>query len=92
MHRHLRRHLDFNTTGFFPTTLKHAVITPLIKKPELDPEDLANHRPIAGLSFLSKLIERVVHRQLSTHLTTFHLIPDRQSSRSSGRAVLAAPV
>jgi hypothetical protein len=60
--------------------LKHAVITPLIKKPGLDPEDLANHRPIAGLSFLSKLIERVVHLQLSTHLTAFHLLPDRQSA------------
>ena len=68
------------TTGCFPTTLKHAVITPLIKKPGLDPEDLANHRPIAGLSFLSKLIERVVHRQLSTHFRAFHLLPDRQSA------------
>jgi hypothetical protein len=69
------------TTGCFSTTLKHAVITPLIKKPGLYPEDLANHRPIAGLSFLSKLIERVVHRQLiSTHLRAFHLLPDRQSA------------
>ncbi|XP_046650648.1 uncharacterized protein LOC124341758 [Daphnia pulicaria] len=68
------------TTGCFPSTLKHAVITPLIKKPGLDPEDLANHRPIAGLSFLSKLIERVVHRQLSTHLGAFNLLPDRQSA------------
>jgi hypothetical protein len=56
------------TTGCFPSTLKHAVITPLIKKPGLDPEDLANHRAIAGLSFLSKLIERVVHRQQITPL------------------------
>jgi hypothetical protein len=68
------------TTGCFPTTLKHAVITPLIKKPGLDPEDLANHRPIARLSFVSKLIERVVHRQLSTHLKAFHLLLDRQSA------------
>jgi hypothetical protein len=68
------------TTGCFPSTLKHAVITPLIKKPGLDPVDLANQRPIAKLSFLSKLIESVVHRQLSTHLRAFHLLPDRQSA------------
>ncbi len=30
--------------------------------------------------FFSKLIKRAVHRQLSTHLTAFHLLPDRQSA------------
>jgi hypothetical protein len=68
------------TTGCFPSTLKHAVITALIKMPGLDPEDLANQRPIAGLSFLSKLIGRVVYRQLSTHLRALHLLPDLQSA------------
>jgi hypothetical protein len=37
-------------------------------------------QPIAGLSFLSKLIERVVHHQFSTHLRAFHLLPDSQSA------------
>jgi len=34
-------------------TLKMAVIKPLIKKPQLDPNKLANYRPISNLPFMS---------------------------------------
>jgi hypothetical protein len=43
-------------SGRFPDSLKHAVITPFLKKPSLDPQDMASYRPVSGLSFLSKLL------------------------------------
>ena len=35
-------------TGTFPDPLKLAIITPLLKKSNLDPENLANFRPVLG--------------------------------------------
>jgi hypothetical protein len=52
-------------SGIFPERLKHAVITPVIKKVGLDCEVLANFRPISNLSLLSKLMERVAASWLS---------------------------
>ena len=43
-------------------------LTPLIKKIILDAEILKNYRPVSNLSFLSKLIERLVCVQLVNHL------------------------
>ena len=45
--------------GCFPSSLKHAVVTPLIKKPSMDPVDQVNYRPVSGLLFLSKLVEQL---------------------------------
>ncbi len=39
--------------GYVPKTFK-----PLIKKPQLDPKDLVNYRPISNLPFLSKILEK----------------------------------
>ncbi len=35
--------------GYVPKNFKLAVIKPLIKKPQLDPKDLVNYRPISNL-------------------------------------------
>ena len=35
-----------------PAVMKHAVVTPLLKKSDLDPEILSNYRPISNLSFI----------------------------------------
>ena len=43
-----------------PYELKLALITPLLKKVLLDPEILKNFRPVSNLTYLSKIIERVV--------------------------------
>lgn len=48
--------------------LKLADIIPSIKDLSLDPNNLKNFRPLSNLSFLSKLIERVVLRQLNEHM------------------------
>ena len=48
--------------------IKESVIIPLLKKPTLDPDVMKNYRPVNTLSFLSKLIERVVLKQLDDHM------------------------
>ena len=66
------------TSGTVPPSFKLAAITPILKKPGLDPENPDNFRPISNLPFLSKLLERSVARQLKQHLhsnqlyETFH--------------------
>lgn len=58
-------------SGLVLDSLKHAVITPLNKKSFLDPQDFSNYRPVSGLLFISKLIERVVLKQLTSHIEDF---------------------
>jgi hypothetical protein len=67
-------------SGSFPSHCKFASVTPLLKKPTLDPDDLKNYRPISNLSFLSKVIERVVSAQLTSHLATNNLFNINQSA------------
>lgn len=43
------------STCSMPSNLKEAVITPLLKKPSLDPDCLKNYRHVSNLSFLSKI-------------------------------------
>ena len=51
-----------------PSSLKDAIVTPLLKKPALEPEELKNYRPVSNLPYVSKLIERVVSAQLNEHM------------------------
>ncbi len=51
-----------------PKLFKLAVIMPLIKKPKLDPCELANYRPISNLPFMSEILEKVVSAQLCSFL------------------------
>ncbi len=44
------------------------VIKPLIKKPNLDPCELANYRPISNLPFMSNILETIVSAQLCSIL------------------------
>ncbi|KAI3367040.1 hypothetical protein L3Q82_009670 [Scortum barcoo] len=52
--------IGFSQRGFVPKSFKVAVIKPLIKKPTLDADVLANYRPISNLPFLSKILEKAV--------------------------------
>ena len=55
-------------SGYVPQSFKVAVIKPLLKKHNLDPEVLANYRPISNLPFLSKILEKAVAKQLCDYL------------------------
>ena len=66
--------------GVVPTVFKAASITPLLKKSGMDPADTKSYRPISNLSVLSKLLERLVAKQLISYLTVSDLLPDLQSA------------
>src|SRR6218665_3117630 len=50
-----------------------------IKKPGLDLTDPVRYRPISNFSFISKPVERVIHKQLSDYVESLHLLPPTQS-------------
>jgi len=50
--------------GLFPTDYKIAQVTPILKKPNLNPDDFANYRPISNLHTLSKILERLALSRL----------------------------
>lgn len=68
------------SSGSVPTSLKKAVIRPLLKKNSLDPEVLKNYRPVSNLPFTSKLLERVVATRLNEHCTENNLDASFQSA------------
>ena len=55
----------------------------LLKKPELDPSDGKSYRPISNLAVLSKVLERLVARQLIRYLSEWKLLPELQSAYSA---------
>uniref|UniRef100_A0A8C5AMC5 Reverse transcriptase domain-containing protein n=1 Tax=Gadus morhua TaxID=8049 RepID=A0A8C5AMC5_GADMO len=67
------------SSGHVPSSLKLASVTPVLKKPGLDPDSPNNYRPISNLPFLSKILERVVAKQLITYLETNDLFELFQS-------------
>lgn len=72
--------------GVFPDKFKSAIITPLIKKPSLDKNVLKNYRPVSGLNFVSKVIERVVAKQLNQFISLNNLNNSYQSAYKSGHS------
>uniref|UniRef100_A0A803SYC6 Reverse transcriptase domain-containing protein n=1 Tax=Anolis carolinensis TaxID=28377 RepID=A0A803SYC6_ANOCA len=54
--------------GVFPEGLKEAVVSPLLKKTDLDRSVPSSYRPVSNLSFLGKVIERAVAVQLQQFL------------------------
>src|SRR6218665_1524675 len=66
------------SSGAFPTCYKDSYVTPRLKKSTLPPCELSSYRPISNLSFLSKLLERVVSVQLTEYLSSAGLLPVHQ--------------
>ena len=54
--------------SLMPKSLKTAPIRPLLKKIGLDSDILKNYRPVSNLTFISKVIEKVVSGRLNEHL------------------------
>ena len=68
------------STGYVASMLKRAVITPVLKKPSLDSELCKNFRPVSNLSFVSKVIEKVVASRIKEHLENNNLMEEYQSA------------
>ena len=60
-------------TACVPDDLKHANILPLIKKYNPDKEMLKNYRLVSNLTFVSKLLEKLVAERLKNHLDKYNL-------------------
>ena len=67
-----------------------AVVTPLIKKASLTRNDLKNYRPVSGFCFPSKLVERVVAKQLMSHINNNKLDNLHQSAYKPGHSTETA--
>ena len=78
------------TSGCFPSVFKSAIVRPLIKKPSLNPNSLKNFRPVSNLSFLSKILEKVVLMQLLTHLQENQILNPHQSAYRQGHSAETA--
>ena len=60
----------------YPTSWKHSLIHPIHKTG--DPSDPSNFRPISIIPIISKIVERVVQRQLYHYLSSNHLLSPNQ--------------
>ena len=56
------------TNGTVPECMKEALVRPLLKKPSLNKNELKNYRPVSNLSFVSKILEKVVLLQMLEHI------------------------
>ena len=66
--------------GHLPSSQKRVVVTPILKKANADLDDPRNYRPISNLTFLSKVIERMVVVQITEYLDQANLMPELQSA------------
>ena len=74
------------TTGDFPISCKSSIVIPLIKKPGLDREMLKNYRPVSNLSFLSKIIEKVISIRILGHILDNKIVDSFQSAYRAGHS------
>ena len=66
--------------GYFPSHFKSALVFPLLKKPTLNRDDMKNYRLVSNLSFLSKILKKVVASRLNSHINSSHTSNDYQSA------------
>jgi len=51
---------------------KSAIVTPILKKPNLDRDDPTNYRPISNFNNISKLLERLYLSRFQSHVCASH--------------------
>ena len=66
--------------GCFPSHFKSALLSPLLKKPTLNKDDMKNYQPVSNLSFLSKILEKVVASYLNSHINSWKYISNHYQS------------
>ena len=81
----------FNCSLFsntFPDIWCQAIVIPIPKVS--NPTSFTDYRPISILPFLSKILERIVHDQLSSFLTKNHILSPFQSGFRPGHSTVTA--
>ena len=76
----------------FPKRMKEALVRPILKKQGLDDSELKNYRPVSNLSFISKLLERVIQARLMSHINANRLLPVTQSAYRKNHSTETAVV
>ena len=66
--------------GSFLSCFKTAHVTPLLKNAGLDRNILKNYRPVSNLSYISKLIQKAVARQINEHIAHEGISSENQSA------------
>jgi len=77
-------------TGISPQHLNRYCITPLLKKPTLNPTLLGNYRPVSLLPFIAITLEQVVFNQVTAFFTQNNLLDSNQSGCRSGHSTETA--
>ena len=57
-----------------------ACVRPLLKKTSLPKNEMKNYRPVSKLSFISKILEKIVANRLQAHIKNNHLSNPLQSA------------
>ena len=60
-------------TSTFPQNVNKAHVRPLLKKTSLPKNELKNYRHVSNLSFISKILEKIVANRLQAHIKNNHL-------------------
>ena len=71
---------DSITSNTFPQCYKKSIIIPILKKHTLDTSVLLNYRPISQLPIISKVLERIICKQITEYLVTNNLYDPNQSA------------
>lgn len=77
-------------SGHFPRALKTAVVTPLLKKPPLDKDNLQNYRPVSGLAHVGKPCEKIAVLRMVDHMHSNSLEEELQSAYKAGHSTETA--
>ena len=73
-------------SGVFPSTLKTALVKPLLKKLSLSPDIYKHFRPVSNLSFLSKITEKIAAKRLFDYMSENGLHDLMQSAYKPGHS------
>uniref|UniRef100_A0A8C9WC19 Reverse transcriptase domain-containing protein n=1 Tax=Scleropages formosus TaxID=113540 RepID=A0A8C9WC19_SCLFO len=76
--------------GCVPKALKIAVISPLLKKSNLDCNNPCNYKLISNLPFLSKILEKIVASQIVKYLNHHNIFEKLQSGFRTGHSTETA--
>lgn len=75
-------------SGYFPDLLKVSKVIPIYKKG--DKHLPQSYRPVSIVPIFSKILEMVMHKQLSLHFENFNLLSDSQFGFRQGRSTTSA--
>ena len=64
----------------FPITFQVRLSLPSVEKPTANNDDMKNYPPVSNLSFLSKILEKVVASRLNSHINSSHTSNDYKSA------------